>query len=586
MMMTKTTIGLCAGIGLLTVASAQAQELRYSTTTAGGITAAGNTLGLSNAPSSNGPGINGSIGTFIAANASDVDTSPVSLGTPWGSGTTNDWTRNGSDAVLDLPDASEILYAELVWSGSYQYGGEDLSAQLNTPVTLAFGSDNVSISPDPISSLTISETGESGFAIRYYIRSAEVTSFVASHGAGAYEVRGVPATQTTAVNTLNAAGWTLVVAYQADSQPIRNLSVFVGGSFVDEDDVQDYEPEGFCAPPFGPVEGRVVVSAVEGDANLTGDGLAIGTTTFGSFVSLSGPNNPATNVFASQINNDFGLTDTRGSVGSVNHNAFAGTNTVGGRQGWDLTSIELSDGEGHLQNAQTSAILRTQTEGDSFLPVLLAFEIDANAPDFSLSNNRATPSTVEPGDTLTVTAILDNSGEAPARDVMFQLDVDSGLFLQSYTTDGQPGDANGSPVPASRLAAGVPAGIVAVDEQVEVTLVFDVIDAPSDGDSFSFDPSWDYTFVTCAGESSISGTHQPPAADAAFDAPEPDTDVDTDPDTELDVEPDTDPPTDTGEDLGFAEGGACGCSTGAPSVTWGFIVMGLLGLRRRRTAAQ
>ena len=119
----KTARVLCAGIGLLTVTAAQAQELRYTTTVAGGITAAGNTLGLSNAPSSNGPGLNGSIGTFIAADSSSVDTTPQALGTPWGAGTTNDWTENESSAFLYLPDGAQVQYAELVWSGSYQYGG-------------------------------------------------------------------------------------------------------------------------------------------------------------------------------------------------------------------------------------------------------------------------------------------------------------------------------------------------------------------------------------------------------------------------------------------------------------------------------
>ena len=31
---------------------------------------------------------------------------------------------------------------------------------------------------------------------------------------------------------------------------------FVGGSFVDEDSVQDYTVSGFCAPPYGVVEGN------------------------------------------------------------------------------------------------------------------------------------------------------------------------------------------------------------------------------------------------------------------------------------------------------------------------------------------
>ena len=79
-------------------------------------------------------------------------------------------------------------------------------------------------------------------------------------------VSGVPATQDTLINSLNAAGWTLVVAYRDSTERIHNLTIFVGGSFVDEDSTEDYDFAGFCTPPSGPFDGHAVVSALEGDA--------------------------------------------------------------------------------------------------------------------------------------------------------------------------------------------------------------------------------------------------------------------------------------------------------------------------------
>ena len=104
---------------------------RYSTITNGALTFTGNTLGLDMTANANAPGTSGSIGTFISLNTALVD------GT-YPAGTTGDWTKNGSAATLNIPAGSTILYAELIWSGSYSYGGEDVSASINRPPLLGF----------------------------------------------------------------------------------------------------------------------------------------------------------------------------------------------------------------------------------------------------------------------------------------------------------------------------------------------------------------------------------------------------------------------------------------------------------------
>src|SRR5690606_30035113 len=116
----------------------------------------------------------------------------------WPAGTTFDWTLNGSSAVLELPESLssglEILYAELVWGGSYLYNTEDVSASLNTPVTIEANGMSQQVAPDPQTSVTLAEVASQGFAINYYMRSADVTSFVAEQLGGTYTVSGVPAT--------------------------------------------------------------------------------------------------------------------------------------------------------------------------------------------------------------------------------------------------------------------------------------------------------------------------------------------------------------------------------------------------------
>ena len=73
---------------------------------------------------------------------------------------------------------------------------------------------------------------------------------------------------------------------------------------------------------------------------------------------ISGPNNPANNFFASQINTTLALVtdpltgklvnngsstiDTRGSFGTINSNGVTGTAVSGARQGYDIAAIDIT----------------------------------------------------------------------------------------------------------------------------------------------------------------------------------------------------------------------------------------------------
>jgi MYXO-CTERM domain-containing protein len=541
--------------GLLTAAAgdAEAQQLRFSTTAPGGIASTGNTLGLAKAYNDNGPGTEDSIGTFIALDANTVDAEPLNSLNPWAMGTTWDWTLNGSTGVLDVPTGATVIHAELVWAGSYDYYPEDVSASLDLPVTLLANGQNLAVSPDPNTAQTLDEQSYVGFWANYYMRTADVTSFVQQHGATAYTVAGVAATQGTLTNSLSAAGWTLVVAYRHEMQPIRNLTIFVGGSFVDEAATQDYTVTGFCAPPNGKIEGNVVVSSLEGDANLAGDDLAIGATEQGSFVSLSGPNNPESNFFSSQINDSRGLLDTRGSFGDANHDAMNAENIPGARQGWDLTTVALSSDLGHIANDQKSAVLRTQTVGDSYYPVLVAMELDVKSPDFS--DSRTTPSvpSVHDGDSFTVTTTLANSGEALADELVLELPLDAGLSLTGFTINTQEGDANGATVNAAALGQGVDAGQLLVGEMHTVELSLEVVGPPENGQNYVFNPRWGHSFTMCSSEAPIDEAFKAPTASVDYEADTSNTDPGPDPDPEVPVQD----PTRVNDPV---EPASCGCT--------------------------
>ena len=496
----------------LTASQAEAQSvLRFRTTAQGGVAVTGNTLGLSKETNANGPGTRDSIGTFVTVDTTSVDNEPVNAGNPWPAGTTANWRNNAASAMLDLPSDAEVLYAELLWAGSFADAGGSVADALDTPVTLQFengASTLVRPNGDGVAQRLDGTAPVGGFLYQYYLRAQEVTEFVRQRGGGEYTVSGVPGTQSELTNSLNAAGWTLVVAYRAAGLPSRNLSIFVGGEFVDEESIVDYQVSGFCSPPTGPVSGRVVVSALEGDANFDGDQILIadpmrvmneGDSAFGL---LQGPNNPATNFFASQINNMDGGLDTRGTFGDRNHDAAGASNAAGARQGWDVTRVAVSAEEGQLGNAQTAAVIRATSEGDSYLPLLVSFEIDVNAPEFdTIGIGEVSSNEIWRGGQLEYTVRLTNNGRADATGVVFSMPLPQELSLLSFTLNGQPGDGQGNPVTRSDLNNGVEVGTVPFNGEVvaRARVVVDALPAAPAPASFQVAPRWIYDYVSCRG---------------------------------------------------------------------------------------
>ena len=281
--------------------------LRYSIAGVhGAATFIGNTLGLSKALCVNDRGQSDAIGTFTTIDPTQmVGTYPsltVGAGSP--AGTTLDWHINSSSAVLNLPAGSVILYAELVWSGSYGYYCEDgeIGVDPNCILTPADGpitfitADGVvhSVMPDPATQLISqnpSATPQQFFCAGNYLRSANVTPIFSALSLadpnGTYIVSGVPATVSGLDNTQNAAGWTLAIVYQDLTNPsINNISLFVSNQQGSNALAPPAQVSGFCAapPPPSAQSARILVSAIEGDANKMGDHFQFAPTP-GSFLS-------------------------------------------------------------------------------------------------------------------------------------------------------------------------------------------------------------------------------------------------------------------------------------------------------------
>jgi uncharacterized repeat protein (TIGR01451 family) len=150
--------------------------------------------------------------------------------------------------------------------------------------------------------------------------------------------------------------------------------------------------------------------------------------------------------------------------------------------------VPISSQNNQLFPGQTSAVLRTSTTGDSYMPTLAAIAIDINAPTFSYDSSTTTvaPATSAQnplglGDDFTVTVKIVNEGVAPASNVRFKLPLPAGVSLSSFTTNGAPGDINGDTVTIAQLSgAGAPMGTIGVNQERTVVLQLS-IDQPQQG---------------------------------------------------------------------------------------------------------
>ncbi|NEZ48847.1 DUF11 domain-containing protein [Clostridium botulinum] len=387
-------------------------RLIFSTTTNGRIIFTGNTLGLSKQADSQNVGTADAIGAFIT-------TDPLINVPTYPSGTTLDISKNSSSAVLNVPSESKILYAELIWGGTCGVNDQEYSNILDTPINFSTPTTPTTIhkiTHNTLDSLIIQD-------ISYYICSANVTEYVKQSLSGTYTVGNVIGTTSSTNSTDNCCGWTLAVVYQNPNLPSRYLKLFIASDFIRSMHSIGISLSGFQTPTTGDHNGKIFISALHGSADVTGDQVLFGATDSNT-TKLSGPKNLSNNFFGSQINDSNGNTDTSGTFGNRNQNILATENIVGGRQGLDVTSIDVSN---LLTNNQTSAVAKFMTTNDSYLLNAFAAQFDIAAPDISLTVSSDSELAIV-GSTIEYTITTTNrSTTTPATNVSLSWTLPDGL---------------------------------------------------------------------------------------------------------------------------------------------------------------
>ncbi len=501
--------------------------LRFSTVGLDGqIVFIGNTLGLSKAECANDIGTFDAIGAFSTTDPTMVVGSYPSvpaMNTGGPAGTSIDWTQNGSTAVLDsttFPPGSTILYAELIWSGSYGYycsnpnAGNPIGA--NPACVLGFADGPISfttadgqvhaIVADPITAQNSQNPAtdvQPFYCGGNYVRSANVTALFSApslaNPLGTYMVSGIPATVSPFDTTHNAAGWTLAIVFQDPTLApgvVNNISFFVAAQQAQNTQSNAAEVTGFCAPPTGPQNARILVSAIEGDAGTDkdGDSMRFASTIAGLALDgsrLSGPNNIVDNFFASQINDNTGnLITTTGTFCNVNQNP-ALRNVPGARQGYDITNV---DGSSFIAANQTTAFTLATTSGDDYLINGLGVQIQVLAPVIvpikKVNGQNSVNANV--GDTVTFTITINNTGPGDGEMVEFIDVLETGLIYVPGTFK-----INNILQPDPNLTTGVSLGTISTGSMVTLEYQVLIASMPVSGNIFHNFGTASFGFTSC-----------------------------------------------------------------------------------------
>jgi len=391
-------MGALAAASLLALPAAASADrnfsLRYSNNINGQITTAANTILQCPLGTPDPLANSGCEGSRAGTNARNNN----SFDMQWLDVDSDPSTFDSSTSTLSLPSGSRVLFAGLYWTGIQKKGeivkGANgyVGVPQAAPDANAVGTVKLKV-PGSSSYETVNASQVDTGAIANgsgYTAFADVTTQVVGARQGDYTVANVQ----TATGGNVAAGWTLVVAYADEQEPLRNLAVFDGLKVVSGTSFVDIPLSGFKTPSSGSVSTTVGVIAAEGDAGISGDYLTLNEKTLADAV------HPANNTENSTIAN-------RGSQVTTKNPDWRN------QLGYDSS---LFSADGYLPNGATTAMFRAKTSGDTYAPQAITFATELFSPQVDLTKT-VSASSAEPGDVLTYTITATNNGSTNADSV-------------------------------------------------------------------------------------------------------------------------------------------------------------------------
>ncbi|QXV56260.1 DUF11 domain-containing protein [Amycolatopsis sp. TNS106] len=319
-------------------------------------------------------------GVGVVCNESASNASPVSWikTDPAAPGNT------ASAASLNVPAGAKVLNARLYWqfnpvasSGTSGDGNRGNQVSMKTPGSNAYQR----ITAETYDWFPATTTG--GFPTLYaYGGAADVTSLVANAGTGQYTVADIQACQGQSISGTNLGcwgGWSLVVAYELPSEPLRYLQVWdglqrvAGGSTPSSATIA---LSGIKAPTSRQPNVELGIVAGDGDAPITGDYLQVGPDASSlQTIAMPAPGGVVTNnAFSSRI-------DRVTATGSGTNVTSRDPNPVN-NVGYDSRSIDIT---GKVPAGTTALQVKIGTVGDALYPQTIWLVTDALEPDLQIT---------------------------------------------------------------------------------------------------------------------------------------------------------------------------------------------------------
>lgn len=422
---------------------------------------------------------------------------------------TRDWTQAGSTAALNILSNSTILYAELVWYSTVKSnvpGALDLRTLQDSAITLTNLKGNFQISPI----YTDSYTAPSGSIDRY--RAADVTTYVQSAMSGNYTVSNVPTSLPSSGLSNTRAGWILTVIYRNNAflpqKVLYNSGISVATQssplqttmtgFTTSSDSSLLKGNAFMACANGsPLDGTEVVSAGPSFAQLINIGNTVTTPNPNPGTA---PNNPGNSFFAGLINvadplsSNNGLLNINGTNGIHNNDGFVPTQTLNGRNKWDITDVDISNTLVTNQTLIAGQITETSTI-DGVQLIALGAQVLAKAPNITAvldmyDIDGDDEYNVEVGELMVYEVRIKNDGDVSANNVILSATLNS-------STSFIPGSViiNEIPYTTANISTGINVGSISAHGIINVFFTVRVNSVPS-GRLLYQSTNYNYQFIS------------------------------------------------------------------------------------------
>ncbi|KEI17821.1 Ig-like domain-containing protein [Clostridium haemolyticum] len=276
----------------------------------------------------------------------------------------NTLSNNLSSAILDIPDGSTIIYAELIWGGMYKSLGENYNDIINSPINflLPYNEDNF-VEIYPQDKQIFSYKNES-----VYCNSCNVTNYLSKSLGGVYKIK------STAQNSSNDTWrWTLAIIYENSQFPFRKLNLYVGGYVIDNNSNISIPISKFETPSTGQTKAKLILSTINENNSKEGTQILIGA-------------------------NEDNLVNILDNTDNKNYN---------------IIDIDASKG---LTNSQNSAIIKLASTKKIYISNAVGIEIDMNAPIIAISHN-----SIDNNNSIKYTLTIKNDGSIPANNVKLNI---------------------------------------------------------------------------------------------------------------------------------------------------------------------